>query len=241
QVTAGTPTANTARHAFDLTPGRTVRLVTSVHGNGTYSNTTALQTVTDRAVERAATVDRAGIERAHRNHLDRWRTFWLKSYLDTGDKTLNKFYYGGLYAVAAANRAGFLPGGTYSPWRTTESANLGNRYFLNYNTESQYYGVYSANRPELAQPYYRVIEAEVPWQRNRTRAPVTRGSPSSAPSHRSTPPGPPPPRTRSPRSRTTRSCRATSRPTPPSRCCPSSWTTSTRVTSSSSVRRRTRS
>ncbi|WP_165396539.1 discoidin domain-containing protein [Streptomyces sp. F001] len=175
QVTAGTPTANTARLAFDLTPGRTVRLVTSVHGNGTYSNTTALQTVTDRAVERAATVDRAGIERAHRNHLDRWRTFWLKSYLDTGDKTLNKFYYGGLYAVAAANHAGFLPGGTYSPWRTAESANLGNRYFLNYNTESQYYGVYSANRPELAQPYYRVIEAEVPWQRNRTRAAGYRG------------------------------------------------------------------
>src|SRR5206468_3915531 len=73
-------------------------------------------------------------------------------------------------AVAAANRAGFLPGGTYSPWRTMDSTGGSNRYWLNYNTEAQYYGVYSANRPELAEPYYRVIQAEIPYSRNRTHA-----------------------------------------------------------------------
>ena len=103
-------------------------------------------------------------------HREWWKQFWLKSYVNTGDATLSKFYYGALYAVAAANRAGFLPGGTYSPWRTMDSTGGSNRYWLNYNTEAQYYGVYSANRPELAEPYYRVIQAEIPYSRNRTHA-----------------------------------------------------------------------
>ncbi|MGP3982511.1 glycosyl hydrolase family 95 catalytic domain-containing protein [Streptomyces sp. KR80] len=169
-VTASTPSSGVARLAFDLQPGKPVRLVTSVHGNGSYNNPTSVQTFRDRAVARVTGIDGAGVDSAQSAHRDWWKKFWLKSYVSTGDKTLNKFYYGALYAVAAANREGFFPGGTYSPWRTTDSGNLGNRYFLNYNTESQFYGVYGANRPELAKPYYKVIQAQIPYQRNKTHA-----------------------------------------------------------------------
>jgi hypothetical protein len=169
-VTASTPSSANARLSFDLLPNTPVRLVTSIHGNGTYNNTTPLATFTSRAVNRTAQINAAGIDAARVAHRDWWKRFWMKSYVNTGDATLNKYYYGALYAVAAANRTGFLPGGTYSPWRTSDSTGLGNRYFLNYNTESQYYGAYSANRPELAEPYYRVIRAEIPYSRNTTHA-----------------------------------------------------------------------
>ncbi|RSM89668.1 hypothetical protein DMH04_06770 [Kibdelosporangium aridum] len=170
EVTASTPSSTNARLSFDLNPGTPVRLVTSLHGNGTYNNTTPVTIFTTRAVDRVAGINASGVDTARAAHREWWRQFWMKSYVDAGDATLNKFYYGALYAVAAANREGFFPGGTYSPWRTTDGVNLGNRYFMNYNTESQYYGVYSANRPELAKPYYRLIQAEWPHNRNATHA-----------------------------------------------------------------------
>ncbi len=169
-ATASAPSSSNARLAFNLPPGTTVRLVTSLHGNGGYANPRTLASITGAATARATAVTGGVLDTARAAHREWWRQFWLKSYVDTGDATLNKFYYGGLYAVAAANREGFLPGGTYSPWRTSDAPNLGNRYFLNYNTEAQYYGVYSSNRPELAKPYYKVIQAAIPYSRNRTHS-----------------------------------------------------------------------
>ncbi|MFI6299248.1 discoidin domain-containing protein [Nonomuraea sp. NPDC050790] len=165
---ASTPSASVARLEFTLQPGRPVRLVSSVHGNGSYANPTPLAEFATKSKDRIAAVDERALWRAQQNHREWWRRFWLKSYVDTGDATLNKYYYGALYAMGAASREGFFMPGTYSPWRTTDSANLGNRYFMNYNTESQYYGVYSANRPELARPFYPTVRAEVPYARNRT-------------------------------------------------------------------------
>ncbi|MGP3938436.1 hypothetical protein [Streptomyces sp. 6N106] len=107
---------------------------------------------------------------ARDRHRDWWKRFWLKSYIDTGDATLNKFYYGALYALGAASREGHFPPGTYAPWRTGDFSNLKNNYYLNYNTESQYYGVCSANRPELARRYYKLIASEIPYMRNLTHA-----------------------------------------------------------------------
>ncbi|WBB62453.1 discoidin domain-containing protein [Streptomyces sp. WMMC500] len=167
-VTAATPASDLARLSFDLLPGRRVRLVTSVHGNGTYANTTPVSAFTDQAVERVRDIGGKGIDAERAAHRDWWKRYWLKSYVDTGDATLNKYYYGALYAVGSASRAGNVPPGTYSPWRTADFVNLRNGYYLNYNTESQYYGAYSANRPELAEPYYRLIRAELPYSRNRT-------------------------------------------------------------------------
>ncbi|SEB31019.1 glycosyl hydrolase family 95 catalytic domain-containing protein [Streptomyces melanosporofaciens] len=169
-VTATAPAGDTARLSFDLLPGRSVRLVTSVHGNGSYANPTALSVFADRSVERVAGLGTRDVATARDRHRDWWKRFWLKSYIDTGDATLNKFYYGALYALGAASREGHFPPGTYAPWRTGDFSNLKNNYYLNYNTESQYYGVYSANRPELARLYYKLIASEIPYMRNLTHA-----------------------------------------------------------------------
>ncbi|WP_262698811.1 MULTISPECIES: glycosyl hydrolase family 95 catalytic domain-containing protein [Streptomyces] len=169
-VTATAPTGGTARLSFDLLPGRSVRLVTSVHGNGGYANPTTLSAFTDRSIGRVADLGTRDVAAARTAHRNWWKRFWLKSYVDTGDPTLNTFYYGALYAMGAASREGHFPPGTYAPWRTGDFVNLKNNYYLNYNTESQYYGVYSANRPELARPYYDLIASEIPYMRNLTHA-----------------------------------------------------------------------
>ncbi|MDP4502260.1 galactose-binding domain-containing protein [Nonomuraea turcica] len=169
-VTAGTPASNLARLSFELAPGRPVRLVTSIHGNGGYANPTPLADFVTKAVDRVAALDDRALDRARGAHREWWKQFWLKSYVDTGDSTLNKFYYGALYAMGAASREGFFLPGTYSPWRTMDQTGGANRYWMNYNTESQYYGVYSSNRPELAAPYYKAVWAELPYVRNTTHA-----------------------------------------------------------------------
>ena len=39
---------------------------------------------------------------------------------------------------------------------------------MNYNEEAPYYGVFSSNHADLAEPYDRMVLAQVPWQKNRT-------------------------------------------------------------------------
>lgn len=170
RATASIPSSGAARLSFVLPPGRTVRLVTSLHGNGGYADPVPLNDFVTRSADRVAGLTGRAVDRARSAHRDWWKRFWLKSYVETGDATLDKYYYGALYAMGAASRAGYFMPGTYSPWRTIDQTGGANRYWLNYNTEAQYYGVYSANRPELAAPYYKEISAELPYMRNQTHA-----------------------------------------------------------------------
>ena len=39
---------------------------------------------------------------------------------------------------------------------------------MNYNEEAPFYGVSSSNRPEIAEPYNRMVLAQIPTQTNRT-------------------------------------------------------------------------
>jgi glycosyl hydrolase family 95 len=47
---------------------------------------------------------------------------------------------------------------------------MGGRYFMNYNEEAPFYGVFSSNHSELVEPYNRMVLAQIPWQKNRTAA-----------------------------------------------------------------------
>ena len=103
-------------------------------------------------------------------HLDWWMRFWLRSYIEVHDKVLEDYYYGSLYVLGSSSRPGKLPPSLWSNFLTTENAAWGGRYFMNYNEEAPFYGVFSSNRPELAEPYNRMVLAQMPWQKNRTAA-----------------------------------------------------------------------
>lgn len=107
------------------------------------------------------------LETAHREW---WKHFWMRSLVDLHDRTLQDFYYGALYVLGSSSRPGHLPPSLWSNWLTTDNAAWGGRYFMNYNEEAPFYGVFSSNHPELAKPYNRMVLAQFPWQHNRTAA-----------------------------------------------------------------------
>jgi len=131
---------------------------------------TSIAAIADTAIRKALTLDMAAIDVLKTAHRQWWKDYWLKSYVDLYDTTFNRFYYGSLYMLGSAIRPGFLPPSLYGSWITTDRATWGGRYFLNYNQQAALYGVYSANRPELALPYIDLILHEMPWQRNKTHA-----------------------------------------------------------------------
>jgi hypothetical protein len=89
-----------------------------------------------------------------------WDAYWNASSIDLGPKyrQLEQFYYGLQYTVGAASRAGRMAPGLWGPWITTDGAGWNGDYTINYNFQAIYYGVFSDNRPELALPYFPVIE-----------------------------------------------------------------------------------
>lgn len=104
----------------------------------------------------------------HTAHEAWWRHFWTRSYIDIHDAVLENYYYGALYVLGSSSRPGKLAPSLWGNFITTDDAGWGGRYFMNYNEEAPYYGVFSSNHPELAEPYNRMVLAQMPFQRNRT-------------------------------------------------------------------------
>lgn len=164
--------SNSARLEFELKPDQPVQILTVIQGDGRPyqqigTNITFYLNSVKQRVEELSSDDIAKLEQEHR---DWWKDFWLKSYVKLNDEVLEKYYYGALYALGAAVREGFIPPGAYSSWNTNDTTGplYGSGYYLNYNYEAAFYGVFSGNRSELANAYYPPIIAEIPYQRNAT-------------------------------------------------------------------------
>jgi hypothetical protein len=103
---------------------------------------------------------------------------------------LADYYYGALYVMGSASRSPNLAPSMWGPWITSDGAAtdasdasvrcqcpaFGGRYFENYNAEAPFYGVFSANRPQLALPYADFVFREDPFQVNTTHAMGYQGS-----------------------------------------------------------------
>jgi glycosyl hydrolase family 95 len=155
-----------------LRSGRKVYLIMSFASDkwtGSIKNTKP-SVVRDLAISNASSLTTAKINALKAGHQEWWKKYWLRSYIDLTDTTLEKFYFGSLYMAGSAMRSGNFPPSLFGNWMTTDLATWGGRYFLNYNEQAALYGVYSSNRPELAMPYIGLILHEMPWQRNKTHA-----------------------------------------------------------------------
>jgi hypothetical protein len=186
-------TANDASGSFVLQPGRTVRLVAAFRSDGRIGlagpPATALRDAALAAAARAA-ASRGRIESLLQNHREWWKRFWLRSFIQVGDSVLQDYYYGALYVMGSASRSPNLAPSMWGPWTTsdglqTDSSNpsvkcqcpaFGGRYFENYNEEAPFYGVFSANRPQLALPYADFVFKENAFQASATHAMGYQGS-----------------------------------------------------------------
>lgn len=160
------PTSISAR--FNLSD-KPVWIVAALESSATTaaSNTPA-KLLVKAALNCTQAVTQTRIEDLEKQHLQWWKNFWLRSYVDLHDQLLEDYYYGALYVLGVSSRPGKLPPSLWGNFVTTDNAAWGGRYFMNYNEEAAYYGVFSSNRPELVEPYNRMIFAQIPWQRNRT-------------------------------------------------------------------------
>ena len=146
---------------FSLEPAKTVTLVSAIQGG---------RDVTDHlsgALSRLAACDKDEIAKVHDAHLEWWKRYWLKSYVRLNDELLERYYYGALYNIACCSREGKNAPGLLGNWITTDNPFCHSDYHLNYNFQAPYYGVYSANRTELAAPYYEAVLSYLPEARRR--------------------------------------------------------------------------
>ncbi|GAA4576225.1 discoidin domain-containing protein [Planotetraspora kaengkrachanensis] len=170
----GAPTASGAAgtFTFDLPAGQTVNIVTGVAGGGANPADPA------PAARSLADAQSAGsVDGLYNGHVDWWKQYWLKSYVDLDDDTLERFYYGSLYLLGSASRAGKTAPGLYGIWATSDFPQFNGDMHLNYNWMANFYGVYSSNRPELALPYFDLVTAYLPEARRRAQQDLTRVKP----------------------------------------------------------------
>ena len=163
--------ATSATEGFTLKAGKPAWIVTVFRSDSRIGPAGPGTDVLVQAVLKdasAITPSRIGeLEKAHREW---WKQFWLKSFVQLHDKVLEEYYYGALYVLGSSSRPGHLPPSLWSNFLTSDNAGWGGRYFMNYNEEVPFYGVFSSNRSELAEPYNRMVLAQIPWQKNRTAA-----------------------------------------------------------------------
>jgi hypothetical protein len=164
-VEAGTTVTGT----FRLKDNEPVEIVTVFESDARIGlNGPSMAELARKAVARAQQIEAVDVRALEGAHLNWWKSFWLRSLVDLHDQVLEDFYYGSLYLLGASSCPGKFAPSLWGNFITTDNAGWGGRYFMNYNEEAPFYGVFSSNHADLAEPYNRMVLAQLPWQKNRT-------------------------------------------------------------------------
>ena len=131
---------------FKIEPGRPVLLAAemrSLRQGEQYAS---------EACARVAALDRSVVATLHTEHVKWWRDFWDKSSVNLGDANLEWRYHVSSYILASCSRDPVYPPGIAGTWVTTDQPMWTGAYTLNYNHEACFYGLYSSNHVEQADP-----------------------------------------------------------------------------------------
>lgn len=152
--------------SFDVPSGTPVYLVSKVRvvygrwGGGSWggikedylNGSDDMSLIKDAPVARVQGISANDIATLYTDHKAWWKEFWLRSYVDIGDDILHKFYYNALYVAGSASRGEKMPAGLWGPWVVGDECGWAGGHYGNYNYESFYYGIFTANRCELNEP-----------------------------------------------------------------------------------------
>jgi glycosyl hydrolase family 95 len=159
---------NTVTGKFTLAGGSTVELATVFRGDARQGGGgPSASSLAGTATSAVNAMTAAGIASELASHRSFWKNFWLKSYVQTNDATMNAYWYGSLYAMGSASQPGHVLAGMNGQWVSSDFTQFP-RYWYNYNVEAPFYGLASANHPDLIQPYNVQQKAEQQWQINWT-------------------------------------------------------------------------
>jgi hypothetical protein len=142
---------------FTLEAGKTVRLVCTTSGN--FKSSDCLGAAVSKVKESVAPQRLHELEKQHREW---WKNYWEKSFVSIPDSAVEKQYYLSLYGMASSSRDIDFPPGLFGIWITQEQPAWAGDYHLNYNYQTPFYALYSANRIEQAEPYYAPLLAFIP-------------------------------------------------------------------------------
>ena len=144
---------------FALKPGQKVTVVSAILSDLDAGEPLAA------AKKRVAGLQPADLDALNAKLQAWWREFWSKSFIDIGDPLLEKFWYGSHYIMASCSHAGKVPPGLFGNWITTDHPAWAGDFHLNYNHESPFWGLYSSNHVEVAEPYDTPILEALPKAR----------------------------------------------------------------------------
>lgn len=153
------------RSSFIVSNSAPVRIAVYVSGGGK-GNDAKLPL----AYEKLNPLDIKGIERLKAIKTAWWKDMWQRSYVETNDELLNRHYLSSIYLLASAyNSHSPVCGGMYGVWNMEDQMMYHGDIHLNYNSQGGFYSAFSANRPEIAGPFYNFIESMVPEGKKRAK------------------------------------------------------------------------
>lgn len=133
---------------FILQPGKPLHFICAFSSNFKSEDcvATAIREATDISFRR--------LRRTEKAHRQWWKEYWNRSYVSIPDSIVEQQYYVSLYGMGACSRDLDFPPSIFGTWITKERPFWNGDYHLNYNHMAPYYGLYSSNRIEQADPYY---------------------------------------------------------------------------------------
>jgi alpha-L-fucosidase 2 len=107
-----------------------------------------------------------GFSECLRSHRAWWGEYWQRSWLTIPDARLEALYYAEMYKLGCSSRPGKMPISLQGVWTLDgDMPPWSGEYALNMNIQQSYWPIYTANRLELGEPFYRMFSACLPrWQ-----------------------------------------------------------------------------
>ena len=107
----------------------------------------------DYRAQAYALAEQADVDALRCAHDARWQDFWSKSSVTLPDKLLETQWYADQYILACCCGHPEFPPGLFGNFIRSDDVPWHGDYHLNYNYQAPFYGVFSANRPELSDGY----------------------------------------------------------------------------------------
>jgi len=141
--------------AFTLEPETPVTLVAVLYSS--FQDPEYLQTAQQHLL--GIRKNDPDLSRLRQDHAAWWADFWAKSYVALDDPDIERHYYLSNYVMGSCSRNPEFPPPIFGTWNTTDTPAWFGDYHLNYNHMAPFYGLYSSNHLEQADPYHAPILA----------------------------------------------------------------------------------
>lgn len=160
---------------FTLQPGQTVTMVSAIEGGKEEGTKNTLEQSTEKALDKLASrSSKASLASAKQNHLEYWKEYWMKSYIDIQDADVERMYYGMLYqlgcstSVSSENNGGVAAG--LFPWTANDHPAWQGDYTTNTDFQRQIHPLVQANRTSGIQNYLNILHQYWPEASRRSNS-----------------------------------------------------------------------